>query len=430
MSLLVVGISHHSASIDLLDRVALTESAAASFRDAVAASPFVSESMVVATCNRLEVIAEIDRFHGAVGDITEQMAAHCGVAEGMIASHQYAHFEDDAVRHVFRVAAGLDSMVVGEQQVVGQVRAALRAAQRAGTAGRHLNSVAQRALRVGKRVRTDTGVGRHGTSLVSVALSLAADELGGLRGRAALVVGAGAMSSLAVSGLAAAGVGRISIANRTDAAAERLAATHGARPVGMEAVADEIVSVDLVVAATGAKGLVITRDTVAAVAASRRGRPLVVVDLAVPHDTDPSIADLDAVTRIDLSQMAAVPRLQASVEDLLRAGRVIDEEVRLFLVEKAVERVQPVLVSMRATAGVVVEAELARLRAAVPELSDEEIGAVGRAMRRAVSTLLHAPTVRMKELAANSDGERIAEALGALVDLDVDRDAKKHVRVD
>ncbi|MFN8146484.1 MAG: glutamyl-tRNA reductase [Candidatus Nanopelagicales bacterium] len=418
MTLLVVGVSHRTAPVSLLDRLALVEGGGEQLAGDLLASPHVAESLVLSTCNRVEVYAEVSRFHGAVVDVTETLAKTTGVPREELTPHLYVRYDDRAVQHLFEVAAGLDSMVVGEQQILGQVRGALRSAQEGATAGRGLNDLAQAALRVGKRVHHDTGIDHAGASVVSVALDLAAGRLDGtLAGRRALVVGAGAMSSLAATLLSRAGVDDIVVANRTFSTGERLATAVGGRAVELSDVAGLLGSVDVVVSCTGSTGLVLTTDEVRS-AREDTSAPLVVVDLALPHDTEESIGALPGVSRIDLAAVAEVPEAAASESDVALARAIVAEEVRAHVAARAAQRVEPIVVSLRAHAEQVVESELQRLRLRLPDLDDDAADEVARSLRRAVSTLLHTPTVRMKELASDPDGTRYATALHRLFDLD------------
>lgn len=416
MTMLVVGASHRSAPLSLLDRTALSDQSCTALLQDVFGSEHVAEVMVVSTCNRVEVYAEVARFHGALDAVTAALAKHTGATRDELTPHLYALYEDRAVEHLFDVASGLDSMVVGEQQILGQVRAGLRKAQEVGTVGRTLNVVGQAALRVGKRVHTDTGIDRAGASMVSVALGLAGEELEGLAGRHAVVVGAGAISSLAATTLRALGVGQLAVANRTYAKAERLAESTGGRALPLERLAEEYATADVIVSGTGAMGVVVKAQDVEPALAQRNGRPLVVVDLAVPHDTDPELADLPGVVRIDLAVIAERPDAAVSEAQIASARLIIAEEVGAYVTAQEASKVDPIVVSLRSHANEVVTAELERLRSH----SDEAVPLeeVERAMRRMVSTLLHTPTVRMKEFAAQSGGHRYAEALQALFDLD------------
>jgi len=418
MTLLVVGVSHRTAPVSLLDRVALVEGAAEKLQVDLLGSPHVAESLVLSTCNRVEVYAEVSKFHGGVLDVTETLAKVTGVDREELTPHLYVRYEDRAVQHMFEVTSGLDSMVVGEQQILGQVRGALRTAQDQATVGRSLGGLAQAALRVGKRVHADTGIDRAGASVVSVALGLAADALGGtLEGRRALLVGAGAMSGLAAAHLVRAGVAEIVVANRTLERGERLAELYGGRAIALSEVPAHLRDADVVVSCTGSTGVVLTAADVEA-AREDGSAPLVVVDLALPHDTDEAIGLLPGVSRVDLASLADLPEAHAPERDVELARAIVADEVRAHLASIAAQRVEPIVVSLRGHAERVVEAELDRLRLRLPGLDDDALEAVARAMRRTVSTLLHTPTVRMKELAADPDGARYATTLHRLFDLD------------
>ncbi|MFI0433022.1 MAG: glutamyl-tRNA reductase [Candidatus Nanopelagicales bacterium] len=421
MTLMVVGVSHRSAPFEVLDRVALDDAEVREVLDSVVGSDHVAEALVLNTCNRIEVYADVDRFHGAVEAIGASLAKRSGIPTDELAGHLYVHYDERAVHHMFSVAAGLDSMVVGEQQILGQVRTALRWAQDEGTVGRALNELTQNALRVGKLVHSETDIDRHGASVVSVGLDRAADELGGLGGRRAVVVGAGGMSALAVAYLQQAGVTAISIINRTHANAERLAVesvdTAGLAEVQaafMDDLAGCVAQADVVVACTGADGVVVTADHVPA-----DGRRRVFVDLALPHDVDVDVARVPGATRLDLAALAAGVRRATDSE--AEAAALVDRETRAFAAALAAATVEPVVVSLRARADGILEREVARLRLRLPALDDAAAAEVERAMRRAMSTLLHTPTVRMKQLAGDPDGERFASAVRALFDLDPDQ---------
>ena len=417
MSLLVVGVSHKSAPLEVLDRVALTTAETEALLISVLGSPAVAEAVVLSTCNRVEVYADVTRFHAGVVDVTEALTKHTGVPRDDLVDHVYARFDERAVQHAFEVTAGLDSMVVGEAQVLGQVRTSLRDAQEQGAAGRVLNDLFQRALRAGKRVHTDTGIDSSGASVVSVAMDVAAESSAPLSDIRALVIGAGAMSSLAARLLASRGVGSLVIANRSAARAQLLVDELGVDAISMNELADELVTADLVVSCTGARGYVLDAATVAT-AMAQRSAPLIVVDLALPHDTEPEIAQIAGVRRIDFSDVSQRPGAAASVSDVEAAREILVEEVAAYSASIAALDIEPIVVSLRARANEVVDAELERLRLRLPNLSAEEMAEFERAIRRVMSTLLHTPTVRMKQFATDPEGRRYAEALHTLFDLD------------
>ena len=420
MTLLVVGVNHRSAPSRVLDQVSLSPDEVEGLSGDLAASDVVAEAIVLVTCNRVEVYADVTRFHPAVTTVAELMAKWTGCDRATLIEHSYVHFDSAAVAHLFSVSAGLDSMVVGEAQILGQVRSSLVRGQESGTAGRVLNGVGQQALRVGKRVHAETGIDRSGVSVVSVALDAAADALGDLAGRRVLVIGAGSMGALAASTLVARGVHGVVVANRTPAVAQRVAAgIPDGRAINLADVPAALAEVDLAICCTGAQDSVIDLDRArAARACAPAGQPLVLLDLALPHDVAPEVGDLPGVTRIDLAALAILPATAASEADVRAARAIVADEVETYLAAVAGQTVEPVLVSLRAHVGGVLDAEMARLRLRLTGLDAPAIAEVERAMRRAMATLLHQPTVRMKQLAAEPGGDRYAEALTALFDLD------------
>ncbi len=420
MTLLVLGVNHRSAPLAVLDQVGLTQDEAEGLAVDLTTSDAIAEAMVLATCNRVEVYVDAPRFHPAVAAVGESLAKWTGCSRATLLEHSYVHFDSSAVAHLFTVSAGLESMVVGEGQVLGQLRASLARAQESATAGRALNGVVQQALRVGKRVHAETGIDRCGVSVVSVALDAAGATLGDLSGTRTLVVGAGSMGGLTVATLQDRGVSEILVANRTRAVAERLATSiPGGRALGLSEVGPALAEVDLVVCCTGAQDTVVDVDIVRrARRDSADDRPLVVLDLALPHDVDPGVAALPGVRRIDLDDVAGLPGAAASEADASAAQQIVADEVDQYLAAVAAQQVEPVLVSLRAHAGGVLDAEMSRLRLKLGDLDHAQLNEVERALRRAVAGLLHEPTVRMKQLAAGPGGQRYAEALSALFDLD------------
>jgi len=423
MSLLAVGISHRTAPVALLEQFAMGRDDTVKALHELVENEHVSEAIVLATCNRVEVFAEVERFHGGVSEISRVLARQAGSSVEELSPYVTVHYEDQAVAHLFTVAAGLDSMVVGETQVLGQLRAAYALAQEEGAVGRALHPVAQRALRVGKRVHSETGIDAAGQSLVSVGLDQATRVLDSLEGRNVLVVGAGSMGALAGTTLRRAGVGGIVVANRTPANAERLARSLGGRGVGLEDLAGEIAAADVVVTSTGAIGLVVTRDAVADAVAQRDGRPLVVLDLALPHDVDPAVRHLPGVTLVDLASLQSALAGTDAGDGVEAARRIVAEEVGSFLTWQLASKVQPTVVALRGRADEVVAAELTRLSNRLPELDDTVRAELEQTVRRVVQSLLHTPTVRVKELVDSPVGLSYGEALRELFGLDRDAPA-------
>jgi glutamyl-tRNA reductase len=419
MSVLVVGISHRTAPVDVLERMALDDESARKLSAALMDSEHVNEAVVVSTCNRVEVYVDVDRFHGSVEDVSQILADQARTGRSSVVPHLFVHYDEAAVAHLFRVAAGLDSMVVGESQILGQVRVALQRGQEQATTGPVLNALFQQSLRVGKRGHAETGIDSAGRTVVSAALDHVERSAGPLTGARALVVGAGAMSGLAVATLHSRGVTDITVVNRTPERAQRLAAGVSGRTAAWERLPEALTDADVVLSGTGSIGLVIDAEWVAD-AVRRRGseRPYAIVDLALPHDVDPAVASLPGVHHVGLATL--VEHLgEGPVADDVRAVRaIVGEEVSAFLSVRAAARVTPTVVALRSMATEVVEREIERLDARLPGLDDRTRAELAQTVRRVADKLLHSPTVRMKELADTPGGVDYAGALADLFRLD------------
>ncbi len=546
MSLLVVGLSHRSAPVSVLERASLSADAQLKLlQDTVAAEP-AAEAVLLATCNRIELYADVDKFHAGVAELSTLLAQHSGVGLEELTPHLYVHYEDRAVHHLFSVACGLDSMVVGEGQILGQIKDGLARAQELHTAGRLLNDLFQQALRVGKRAHSETGIDRAGQSLVTFGLeqlAAGADVQRWAEGKKALVIGAGSMSSLAAATLARSGVAEIVVANRTFERAERLAEilSQGddtdvlARAVPMDAVPVELTRADVAVSCTGATGLVLTAEDVAATVEGRTGTPAVPVaavpaqgaktaetslpaagadencpldlsavatgfsvmgeaavagmdaatleqhgawvaggatadrtreagrpgpeaeaeligalaataasvgriperrrpapvaevprpepvlfllDLAMPRDVDAAAHRLAGVRLVDIESLADASADAPMAADVDLVRRIVADEVAAFGAAQRAARITPTVVALRSMAAEVVAGEIARLEGRLPGLDDKHRAEISQTVKRVVDKLLHAPTVRVKQLAAEPGGAGYADALRTLFDLD------------
>ncbi|SED82702.1 glutamyl-tRNA reductase [Streptomyces sp. 3213] len=545
MSLLVVGLSHRSAPVSVLERATLnTDAQFKLLQDTVAAEP-AAEAALLATCNRIELYADVDKFHAGVAELSTLLAQHSGVGLDELTPYLYVHYEDRAVHHLFSVACGLDSMVVGEGQILGQIKDALAKAQELHSAGRLLNDLFQQALRVGKRAHSETGIDRAGQSLVTFGLqqlSSGAPVEAWAKGKRALVIGAGSMSSLAAATLARAGVAEIVVANRTSDRAERLAqiitespeTDVSARAVPMESVPFELTRADVTVSCTGATGLVLTADMIAGAVEGRvsqdasagrtavkdvvrdelpptsvgaedgcpldlsavqgatgfsvmgeaavagmdaatleqhaawvagagvdrresgrrtpeaeaeliaelatmavtvgripeRRRPepvaqiprpapvLSVLDLAMPRDVDAAVHRLAGVRLVDIESLAEASADAPMAADVDAVRRIVSDEVAAFGAALRAAHITPTVVALRAMAADVVANEIARLDGRLPGLDDKHRAEITQTVRRVVDKLLHAPTVRVKQLAAEPGGAGYADALRTLFDLD------------
>jgi glutamyl-tRNA reductase len=416
MSVLVVGISHKTAPVSTLERVALDPDSATKLLREVADLEHVTESTVLSTCNRTEIYTDVDRFHGSVESISRIFGELAGQSPEDVLTQLYVHYDDGAVSHLFHVAAGLDSMVPGESQILGQTREALRLGQEHGTVGPALNVLFQQALRVGKRSHAETDIDKVAPSLVATALDRAAAHVGEIAGKHVVIIGAGSMAGLTAATASRAGAASITVANRTPERATRLAQQYDAKAIPLADLSEFDGPVDVLVSCTGATGVLIS---VEAVSTRRRGdQPIAVVDLALPRDVDPAVADLPGVRLIALDTLAVELEAAPGGADVEGVRDIVAQELAAFLTARRSQSVTPTVVALRTMATGVVEAELARLLSRMPDLSDSSRAEVEKTLRRVAEKLLHQPTVRVKELANDSGAISYAAALAELFALD------------
>ena len=427
MSVLLFGVSHRSAPVSVLEQLSTDESEQVKIVDQILQSPLVTEAMVLSTCNRVEVYAVVDAFHGGLSAIGQVLAERSGMTVPDLTKYAYVRYSEAAVEHLFAVASGLDSAVVGEAQVLGQVRRAYAAAEANHSVGRVLHELAQRALAVGKRVHSETGIDAAGASVVSVALGMADTKLGGLRGKTAVVVGAGAMGALSAAHLTRAGIDRVYVVNRSLPRAHRLArkireSGAAAEALSMDNLATALADAHVVVSCTGAvRPVVSLADVHNALATGRRDetdRPLVICDLGMPRDVDPAVSGLPGVWVVDMDRVQREPSARAAAADAEAARHLVAAEVATYLAGQRMAEVTPTVTALRQRAADVVEAELLRLDHRLPDLEAAQKDEVARTVRRVVDKLLHAPTVRIKQLASAPGGDSYAEALRELFELD------------
>src|SRR3954452_24799202 len=411
MSVLVVGISHRSAPVALPERVTAGVGDTPGVLQQLRSTGPVGEAVVLGTCNRVEVYAETDAFHAGVDAVSDLLSRLSGVPLAELSQHLYVHWEGQAALHLFSVAAGLDSMVVGESQILGQLRRAYATARSDETAGRVLHELFQRALRAGKRAHAETGIDEAGRSLVTVGLEHAAAAVGELSGREVLVIGAGSMAALSGATVRRHGAARIVVANRTLDRARRLATSLDGEAITLDDLEDALARVDIVVSCTGATGHVLDAGTVERVMKARDDRPIALLDIALPRDIDETVRDLPGVTLIDLAALQEVLDSTETGAEVDAARAIVTEEVGTFLAWQLASRVAPTVIALRSRADEVVAAELARLSTRLPELDERSRLELDATVRRVVDKLLHTPTVRVKELVDAPEGLSYAEAL-------------------
>lgn len=424
MSVLLFGVSHRSAPVSVLEQLSTDEAEQAKIIHELLQSSLVTEAMILSTCNRVEVYAVVDAFHGALSVIGSVLSEHSGMSIGDMTKYAYVRYAEAAVEHLFSVAGGLDSLVIGEQQVLGQVRRSYASAEANHTVGRTLHELAQRALAVGKRVHSETGIDATGASVVSVALDIAATKLNGLAGRTAVVVGAGSMGALSAAHLVRAGIGRVHVVNRSLPRAERLVQNLRAQGVVAHAFPFDhlppvLTDADVVVSCTGAvRPVVSLADVHRGLAHGQEPKQLVICDLGMPRDVDPAVAGLPGVFVVDMERIQREPAARAAATDAEAARSIVAAEVANYLAGQRMAEVTPTVTALRQRAADVVEAELLRLDNRLPGLDATHRDEVARTVRRVVDKLLHAPTVRVKQLASAPGGDSYAEALRELFELD------------
>lgn len=420
MSVLVVGLSHRSADLALLERLAVPTDETGKVLRSILELEHVLEAVVLSTCNRVEVYANVTRFHPGLQEVRTWLAERGDIHPQDLDTLQYSFHDDRAAAHLFSVAAGIDSMVVGEQQIAVQVKQAMEAARAEGAARGVLQRLFRQAVRVGRRVRRETDIGHGASSMVDVGLDAARHHLGeDLSGRTVLLVGAGKMGGLTADRLVESGVERALVWNRSADKATRLSSRVGGEIVDDGGLAPAIAEADLVVCTTGAAMPVLDVELVrAAVAQRTRTGPLVLLDLAMPRNVDPACEELPGVTLLDIADIREEAHRTVTGEVVAAAEGIVDEEAARFLAWTLAARIEPTIRSLRARAEEVRVGELDRLSGKLAGLDDRQREAVEALTRGIINTLLHDPTVRLKELADASGAEHHAQALRELFDLD------------
>jgi glutamyl-tRNA reductase len=416
VSVLVLGLNYRTAPVALLERVAVPSEQLGKALKSLLDREDVTEAVVLSTCNRVEVYANVTRYHGGVAGIRDFFAEWSGAAPEDFVDATYDYYDERAAEHLFAVTSGLDSMVVGERQIQLQVKQAFRDAQDEGACGRVLQTLFRRALRVGRRTRVETGISEGASSMVDAGLDAASQVLTDLAGRTVLVVGAGKMGGMAASRLAGQ-AGAIIVANRSAAKRERLAEKVGGDEIAFSDLRHGLARADLVVASTGAPQPVIDAEVVDAVMAERAGRPLVLVDLAVPRDVDPACAAIPGVTVLDVDAIRAVTHTGRTGEEVAKARALVREEAGAFAAWRQGVRIEPTIAALRARAEDVRSAELERLAGRLGDLDERQREAVEALTRGIVNTLLHQPSVRLKQIGDSRGAEQHAAALRELFDL-------------
>ncbi|MFM1752693.1 MAG: glutamyl-tRNA reductase [Actinomycetota bacterium] len=419
MSIVVFGVNHRTSPLALLERVTISDDALPKTVHGLMAQPNIREAVVLSTCNRTEVYAVAEKFHGAYADLRDFFCDLGGFSADELSPHVYSQHDDEAVRHLFEVAAGLDSAVLGESEILGQVRSAWERSQREGGSLSTLNLLFRFALETGKRARTETSIGRHTSSVSSAAIDMARETLGSIEGLTVLVVGAGDMGEGVLVAMSHAGVGQILVTNRTIGKAQVLADRVSGSVTEFYRLGEAMADADVIITCTGAGSTVIDEDMVRLAMANRKNRPLLIVDIAVPRDVDFAVADIDGVTLLDLDDLRDwAARGQALRENESAAVRsIVAEELERFIVESTARQAAPLVAQLHERAEAVRVAEVERLGKKLSSLDDDERSAVDALTKGIVAKLLHDLSVRLKDDAGTPRGERNAAAVRDLFDL-------------
>jgi glutamyl-tRNA reductase len=420
VSVVVVGLNHRTVPLDVLERMTVSDANLPKALADLTSLPNVAEAVVLSTCMRTEIYVVVERFHTALADVREFLARLGFTAPEDFSDHLYSFYEDSAVRHLFRVATGLDSAVLGESEILGQVRESWQRAAAERAAGPVLGALFRHAVEVGKRARSETAIARGVTSVSSAAVAMASERLGSLEGRRLLVLGAGDMGEgMAVALAGSKGVAEVLVANRTWSKAVALAGRVGGRAVQLGALAEVLADVDVLLTSTGATSVLLEAADLAPVMAARPERELLIVDVAVPRDVDPAVAELAGVTLLDMDDLRvfAEQGLEGRRREIAKVQEIIDDETERFAAVATAREVAPLVVALRDRAETLRAEELERFRSRLGELDERQREAVDALTRGLIQKLLHEPTVRLKDAAGSAKGDRLAEALRALFDL-------------
>ena len=427
MSVVVVGLNHRTAPVELLERLAISEERLPKALHQLCSYERILEGAILSTCNRIEAYAVVSRFHGGAQDLRNFLAEFCHAAPEEFVDHLYTYHDEGALRHLFRVAAGVDSMVVGESEILGQVRRAFQIAQEEEAAQRTLGHAFRQALRVGKRARSETAIGRNPVSISSAAVELARRTFGpgGLSGKSVAVIGAGKMGRLALRALRQAGASEVTLVNRSEDRGRLAAEEFGAHTATLDDLPRCLRTVDIAISSTTAAEAVVTERTVRPALADRGAdHPLLIVDIAVPRDVEPSVADLDGVTVKDIDDLRGVVETSVGgrLSEVGNVEEIIEEELRRFVGWDQASEIEPALAALVRRAEEMRAQEVAHARTRIGELSDEQQRAVDQLTRRIVAKLLHQPLDNAKELASSKDSPVYLAVLRELFELGDDED--------
>jgi glutamyl-tRNA reductase len=418
VSIVVIGINHRTSPVNLLEKMTIADSAMPKALHSLSVRDDIREVVVLSTCNRTEVYAVAERFHGAYDDIRDFFCETSGLTSDEVTPHLFSQHDEAAISHLFEVAAGLDSAVLGEVEVIGQVRDAWERAMSEGVSRSSLNLLFRYALEVGKRARTETGISRSTASVSHAAVEMAHDILGSLEGKHVLVVGAGEMGEGVATALSRAGAGSVAVINRTASRGEALADKVGARLSQFDNLETEVSAADVIVSCTGSGSAVLTASMVRT---ARKGidSPLLIVDIALPRDVEPAVGNIDGVTLRDLDHLKewANRGMEKRAAEVNQVRAIVGEETERFVLEQAQRQAAPLISQLREAVDAIRTAEIERLAGRMVDFTEEQRETVETITRGIVAKLLHNPSVSLREAAGSAQGERLSAAVRDLFNL-------------
>jgi glutamyl-tRNA reductase len=419
MSLLVVGVSHRTAPLAILERTSIPSADLEKALHQLSLKPHISETVVLATCNRTECYVQATRFHDAVDEVTDFLCEWSELDRETLSEHLYTYHDDTAAQHLFQVAAGTLSIVLGETEILGQVRNAALRAQEAGAARHQLGRLFRHAQEVGRRARSETKIGEGFASLSSVAVALAAETLGKLSDKTVVLLGAGEIGMRMATAMAASGVHDVVVVNRSPRAAADLATQVGGRHRPIEDLPDALHAADVLLTSTGADHVMLDRDDLEMIMSRRPGRPLLIIDLAMPRDVAPDAGRVPGVTRMDMEDCKTF--VESSLDqrriEASRVLEIVDEEVERARNERAHREVAPLIAELRRRVEQVRVDELARYKSRIDAVDPEAQELIEAVTKSLVNKLLHQPTMALKMSAYQSDGPLTTDLVARLYEL-------------
>lgn len=419
MSVVVIGVNHRTSPLGVLERVAVGAEAMPKALHALASKDNIREAVVLSTCNRTEVYAVTEKFHAAYDDIADFFCELGGLRSEELHQHLYSQHDDAAVRHLFEVACGLDSAVIGENEILGQVRDAWSLAQASGAARTTLNLLFRHALETGKRARSETGISRSTTSISFAAVEMARELLGTLAYRKVLIVGAGTMGEGVAVALSMNSTTEVTVINRTESRGRDLAERLGASTRPMAELCDALLDTDVVVTCIGSGNFILDREMIEPLMAGRSGRTLFIVDISVPRDVEETVGAIPGVELRNLDDLRDWVRsgVENREGEATKVGSIVAEEVERYGLDATARQAAPLIAAMHASAESIRVSELERHARRLADLTPEQAEALEALTHGIVAKLLHGPSVRLKESAGTPQGERLADALRDLFDL-------------